>query len=60
MNPECLPLLLTSLINNRSYRSTNVRFHLSYEIKITLQSHFLVRKRFGLPYIRDVVVHVIS
>ena len=34
-----LPSIL-SLFRNEQYRSTNVRFYLSYDIKITFKSHF--------------------
>ena len=30
----------TSLINSIILKSTNIRFYLSYDIKITLKSHF--------------------
>ena len=38
-----LPSIL-SLFRNEYYRSTSVRFYLSYDIKITLKSHFWLRK----------------
>ena len=37
--PSSLSLFATSLINS-IIQSTNVRFYLSYDIKITLKSHF--------------------
>ena len=37
--PSILSLFATSLINS-IIQSTNVRFYLSYSIKITLKSHF--------------------
>ena len=38
-----LPSIL-SLFRNELYKSTNVRFYLSYDIKLTLKSHFLRKK----------------
>ena len=36
---RCLPSIL-SLFGNEFNKSMNVRFYLSYDIKITLKSHF--------------------
>ena len=42
------------------YKSTNVRFYLSYDIKITLESHFWRKKvRFCL-YVHNVIMDAIS
>ena len=40
--------------------STNVRFYLSYDIKITLKSHFCRKKLEFYHYVRNVVMDVIT
>ena len=49
----------TSLINS-IIQSRNVRFYLSYDIKITLKSHFLHKKRLEFcHYVSNIVMDVI-
>ena len=38
----------------------NVRFYLSYDIKITLKSHFCRKKRYNFVYVGNVVMDVIT
>ena len=40
--------------------STNLRFYLSYDIKITLKSHFCRKNVIILSYVRNVVMDVIA
>ena len=49
----------TSLINSIK-KSTNVRFYLSYDIKITLKSHFCRKNVILICYARNVVMNVIT
>ena len=48
-----------SLINSIN-KSTNVRFYLSYGIKITLKSHFCCKTLHFWHYVRNVVMNVIA
>ena len=41
---------ILSLFRNEFNKSTNVRFHLSYGIKLTLKSHFAVKTLYFLMY----------
>ena len=42
------------------YHMTNVRFYLSYDIKITLKSHFWRKTLEFCHYVRNVVMDVIT
>ena len=55
-----LPSIL-SLFRNKFNKSMNVRFYLSYDIKITLKSHFCQKIRYKFcHYVRNVVMDAIT
>ena len=45
--PSILSLFFATSLINSKYKSTNARFYLSYDIKITLKSHFCRKKRYN-------------
>ena len=51
--------LAMSLIN-QLYKSTNVRFYLSYDIKITSTSHFCRKNVIIIHYVRNIVMDSIT
>ena len=55
----CYLFFPTSLMNS-VYKSTNVRFYLSYDIEITLTSHFCRKTLYLCHYVRNVVMDVIT
>ena len=56
-----LPSILSLFRNEfHKYKSTDVRFYLSYDIKMSLKSHFCRKALQFCHYVRNVVMDVIT